>query len=129
MDNMKKSKLRDKSLGFKEDKDLDELFKNSEDKELSGRARVQFMKNGHRLGKFYWDEIRFVYDFKKKPFLEIKTLNGMTLSIYRNVFGIHSFERMEDFCYFHEIPTFFDTIEFYGEFEWIIHKEDLRERG
>lgn len=116
-----------KSLGFKEDEDLDEFIKNSKDKELSGAARVQFMKNGNRVGKFYWDEIRIVYGFDRKPFLEIKTLNGVKISIYRNVFNIHSFERMEDFCYFHEIPTFFDTIEFYLEFEWVIHKEDLIE--
>ena len=121
---MKKSELR--TLGFEEDKDLYEFYKRCTDKKPRGGARVELNKNT-RVGKFYWDEIRIVYGSKdaKKPFLEIKTQNGLKIIIYRNVFEIWPYERMDDTCYLRRIPTFFDVIEFYLEFEWIINIEEL----
>lgn len=125
---MKKSDLI--KLEFEEDKDLPELFKRSLDKEPMGWARVQFIKDKDiRMGKFYWDEIRFVwnyYDYKGKPYLEIETLNGFKIIIDQNKFTIRPHKQMEDNCYIRNIPIFFDKINFYGEFEWTINISALR---
>jgi len=123
---MKKSELRKKELGFKENKHLFEFFKESVDKKPMGSARVEFNKLGKRTGKLYWDEIRLVYgaEFAKKPFLEIKTQNGFKLIIERNKIMIIPNKQMEDNCYVSGLPDF-DTIEFYSEFEWTINIEEL----
>ncbi|KKN01529.1 hypothetical protein LCGC14_1126820 [marine sediment metagenome] len=59
---MKKSELRKKSFGFKYDTSLDGFFKESINKAPMGNARVQLIKDrNHRVGKFYWNEVRIVY--------------------------------------------------------------------
>ncbi len=123
---MKKQELRKKEFGFKYNKGLDEFFKQSKNKRPMGNARVQFLKDGHRIGKLYWDEIRYVYDFKIKPFIEIKTQNKIKLIIYQNEFELIPDEQMEDTCYLNHLIPKFNTIEFYGEFKWIIKLEELR---
>ena len=123
---MKKSELRGKSLGFKEDKIHYEFFKNSEDKRPMGTARVEFKAGNKRIGKLYWDEIRLIYgdESTKKPFLDIKTLNGFKIRIWRNKIRIYPYEQMNDTCYLGGLIEF-DAIEFYGEFIWTIHIEEL----
>jgi len=126
---MNKKELREKKLGFEEDTDLYEFFKTSINKKPMGYARVHLHKNGRRMGKLYWEEIRLVYGSPTatKPFLEIKTLNGFKLIIFRNEFRIRPYEQMEDNCYLSGFPEF-NTIEFYMEFEWTINIEELRSR-
>lgn len=123
---MRKSDLI--KLGFEEDNDLPELFKKSLNKKPMGPARVEFLKDNNRVGKLYWDEIRFIWDYynyKGKPFLEIEILNGLKIIIKQNKFTIRPYKQMDDNCYLSGIPDF-DTINFYGEFEWIINIEELR---
>ena len=126
---MKKSELRKKSFGFKYDASLDEFFKKSINKAPMGNARVQLIKDrDHRVGKFYWNEIRIVYGDANKPFLEIDTLNGFKIIIYQNIFIIRPHKQMDDNCYLRSIPTDFDKIEFYGEFDWIINTKSLTKK-
>lgn len=130
-ENVKKMNKSDLiKLEFEEDKDLPELFKRSLDKSPMGHARFEILRNGKRIGKLYWDEIRFVwdyYDYKGKPFLEIKTLHGFNMNIFQNEYVIWlPIEKTEDACYLRYIPIHFDTISFYLEFELDIKINGLR---
>ena len=136
---MKKEDLKKKSLGFEYDPDLDEFYRKSVDKSQMGHARFELLKKGKRIGKLYWDEIRYVYGSvyvngnlygkSEKPFFEIKTLHGFNIHIYQNEYKIYlPIEKTEDACYIHYIPINFDTISFYLEFEWKVKINDLRKR-
>ncbi len=118
--------LRKKEHGFEYDEVHDEFYKQSINKAQMGDARVEFLKDGSRVGKLYWNEIRYVYDFKKKPFLELKTQNKLKLIIYQNELNVIPDEQMEDTCYLNKIIPKFNSLSFYGEFEWIIELDTLR---
>ena len=124
---MKKADLKKKSLGFEYDPTLDEFHKKSVDKSPMGWARFEFLKDGKRIGKLYWDEIGYVYGRSKKPIFEIKTLHGFKMNIYQNEYQIWMpMEKTEDACYIIHIPLHFDTISFYLEFEWEVKINDLK---
>ena len=124
---MKKTDLKKKSLGFEYDPTLDEFYKKSVDKSPMGRARFELLRNGKRIGKLYWDEIRYVYGELKKPYFEIKTLHGFNMNIFQNEYVIWlPIEKTEDSCYIRYIPIHFDTISFYSEFEWDVKINDLK---
>ncbi|MHA1488578.1 MAG: hypothetical protein ACTSRI_02850 [Promethearchaeota archaeon] len=108
------------------DKDLDEYTKFSIDKENMGWARFELLKDGHRVGKMYWDKIIIGYSFEEKPFLEIFTLNGFKLILYKNRFNIRPQEQMGDNCYIRGITPHFNIVEFYGEFDWSISLYELK---
>ena len=127
MKRMKKADLKKKSLGFEYDPTLDEFHKKSVDKSPMGRARFELLRNGKRIGKLYWDEIRYVYGSLKKPYFEIKTLHGFNMNIFQNEYVIWlPIEKTEDSCYIRYIPIHFDTISFYSEFEWEVKINDLK---
>jgi len=122
---MKKQELSKEEHGFEHDDIHDEFLKRSKNKDPMGNARVEFLKEGNRVGKFYWDEIRYIYDHLEKPFVEIKTQNNLKLIIYQDKFDIIPEEQKEDTCYLNALIPNFDTVEFYDEFEWIIKLVDL----
>ncbi len=126
---MKKEDLKKKSLGFEYDPDLDEFHKKSIDKSPGGYARFELLRNGKRVGKFYWDEIGYVYDRLEKPSFEIITLHGFNMNIFQDEYVIWiPLEKWEDSCYIRHQPIHFDTIRFYLEFEWEVIINDLKKR-
>lgn len=109
-------------------KDFDEYSKSTVNKKPMGFSRVQLLRNGnYRVGKLYWDNITVVYGFeKRRPFLRIKTLNGMKLTIFQDFYSVRPKEQTDDNCYLKRIIPHFDAIEFYGDFEWKININELR---
>lgn len=110
--------------------ELDEYSKHSTNKKPrpGGLSRFQLTRNnGHRVGKLYWDKINIVYGFeKRKPFIEIFTLNDLKLTIFQDSFSVRPKEQMNDNCYLRRIIPHFDEIEFYGDFEWKVKLSELR---
>ncbi len=109
-------------------KNFDEYTRHSVDKEPMGISRVELLKLGrHRVGKLYWDKITVVYGGeRKKPFLRIKTLNGVKITIFQDSFTMRPNEQMDDNCYIRRITPHFERIEFYGDFEWKVNLKELR---
>jgi len=109
-------------------KDFDEYTRHCVNREPRGMSRFELLKFGrHRVGKLYWDKITIVYGREqKKPFLRIKTLNGLKLTIFQDSFTVQPKEQMDDKCYIRRLPPNFVRIEFYGDFEWNVNLKELR---
>lgn len=124
-----------KKLNLKEDKNYPEYFIESKDRTRGGFARVYFENYGHRKGKLYWKEIRFIwnyYDDYGKPHLCIETLQGLTIRIYSNSIGISPHNRYGDTTYLNLIPSFNtlrigDSRETFNDFI-ILDIESLKKR-
>lgn len=77
------------------------------------KYRCEFLKNNRRIGKIHYDAVRFLYDDRKKPTLEIFVQGGMRMNIRKNEISLSDFEHVEDNNFFRCLPLF-DTISFYG---------------
>jgi hypothetical protein len=108
---------------------LDEYSRESKDKKPEGRARFALLENGKRVGKLYWDKITIVRDRKRKVWVEIFTLNGFKLSIWKECFSIFPYKKMDDNCYISSQKNSFDAISFYGKFDFVIHVNELASRN
>lgn len=88
--------------------------------------RCEFLLNKKRVGKIHYDAIRFLYDSKEKPILEIFVQGGLRLTIAKNEVSFSQFESVKDNHYFHLIPSF-DSINFYIKLNMELSLTELRE--